>query len=85
VFHSLEAAFAENIEDATSLNSLKSILELKVDMPGTKIQVKPQYNKVDKSLERAQLIVKWGGEFTHAGSHQSKDLGKNLRFGRIHM
>ncbi|KAI8849269.1 histidine phosphatase superfamily-domain-containing protein [Chytridium lagenaria] len=72
-------AIQSQLEDANSLQSLRAILDLKAELPGTKIQVKPSYNKTDKSLEKVQLIVKWGGEFTHGGKHQSKDLGENLR------
>ncbi|KAJ3402557.1 hypothetical protein HDV05_008386, partial [Chytridiales sp. JEL 0842] len=75
-------ALQEQIEDVQSLESLRAILDLKSTLPGTKIQVKPSFNKADKSiLEKVQLVVKWGGllEFTHGGEHQSKDLGENLR------
>ncbi|KAJ3211681.1 hypothetical protein HDU67_004360, partial [Dinochytrium kinnereticum] len=67
------------LEESAPLQSLRAILDLKADLPGTKIQVKPSFNKIDKSLQKVQLIVKWGGEFTHGGKHQSKDLGENLR------
>jgi hypothetical protein len=54
-------ALQEQVEDQASLNSLKTILDLKTGLPGTKIQVKPSFNKQDKSiLEKVQLIVKWG-------------------------
>ncbi|KAJ3355953.1 hypothetical protein HDU83_002238 [Entophlyctis luteolus] len=75
-----DLAIEQKSEDEASLNSLKIILDFKSSLPGTKIQIKPSYNKNDKTLlEKAQLIVKWGGEFTHGGNHQSKDLGENLR------
>ncbi|KAJ3289193.1 hypothetical protein HDU79_004252 [Rhizoclosmatium sp. JEL0117] len=75
-----DLAIAEKSEEATALTSLRTILDFKASLPGTKVQVKPSFNKVNKSvLEKAQLIVKWGGEFTHGGKHQSKDLGENLR------
>ncbi|KAJ3031864.1 UNVERIFIED_CONTAM: hypothetical protein HDU68_011623 [Siphonaria sp. JEL0065] len=75
-----DLAIAEQSEDANSLTSLRTILNFKSSLPGTKVQVKPSYNKTDKTLlEKAQLIVKWGGEFTHGGKHQSRDLGENLR------
>ncbi|KAJ3197002.1 hypothetical protein HK101_006661 [Irineochytrium annulatum] len=80
VSEACDLAIQGQLEDAASLASLRAILDIKADLPGTKVQVKPSFNKADKSvLEKAQLIVKWGGEFTHGGKHQSKDLGENLR------
>ncbi|KAJ1342603.1 hypothetical protein BSLG_002701 [Batrachochytrium salamandrivorans] len=69
----------ENMEDQSSLQQLIHILDAKATMPGTKIQLKPGFSKVDGSLVKVQLIVKWGGVFTHGGLHQSRDLGENLR------
>ncbi|KAJ3239711.1 hypothetical protein HDU78_002711 [Chytriomyces hyalinus] len=75
-----DAAIAAKSEDENALTSLRAILDFKSSLPGTKIQIKPSYSKSDKTLlEKAQLIVKWGGEITHAGQHQSKDFGENLR------
>ncbi|RKO90183.1 histidine phosphatase superfamily-domain-containing protein [Blyttiomyces helicus] len=74
----VEAA-AGDLEDSASLDQLQMILDAKADLPGTKAQIKPSFNKVDRTLEKMQLIVKWGGEFTHGGLHHSKDLGENLR------
>jgi hypothetical protein len=33
----------------------------------------------DKNGKRVQLIIKWGGLFTHGGEHHSKELGERLR------
>ncbi|KAJ3107695.1 hypothetical protein HK100_003533 [Physocladia obscura] len=73
-------AIEQESENQTSLTSLRTILDFKSSLPGTKVQIKPSYSKADKAvLEKAQLIVKWGGEFTHGGKNQSKDMGENLR------
>ncbi|KAJ3332598.1 hypothetical protein HDU76_013702 [Blyttiomyces sp. JEL0837] len=72
-------AIKENLEDPAALESLRTIMELKSELPGTKVQVKPSFHKIEKTLEKVQLVVKWGGEFTHGGKHQSRDLGENLR------
>ncbi|KAJ1339742.1 hypothetical protein BSLG_005648 [Batrachochytrium salamandrivorans] len=67
------------MEDQASLQQLIRILDAKATMIGTKVQLKPGFSKSDGSLEKIQLIVKWGGVFTHGGLHQSRDLGENLR------
>ncbi|KAJ3343154.1 hypothetical protein HDU93_009704 [Gonapodya sp. JEL0774] len=79
VIEAARVALKDGLEDAALLEQLLMVMEKKGEMPGTKIQVKPNFGKKSKVLEKVQLVVKWGGEFTHAGRHQSKDLGLNLR------
>ncbi|KAI3646823.1 hypothetical protein MP228_009751 [Amoeboaphelidium protococcarum] len=69
----------ENLENREKMDQLVAVLENKMLLAGTKVQIKPFFSKEDGLLEKLQIIVKWGGEFTHAGAHHSKDLGENLR------
>lgn len=69
----------EQLEDEEKLDAILEILNKKGEMPGTKVQLKPSFERDTGKLGRIQLIVKWGGEFTHAGLHQARDFGNNLR------
>ncbi|KAL0092063.1 histidine phosphatase superfamily-domain-containing protein [Phycomyces blakesleeanus] len=79
VSSAVEECLEKNLEDSTKLRTLKEILEKKRELPGTKVQLKPQFDKTTGELKKLQVNVKWGGEFTHAGLHQARDLGENLR------
>ena len=60
----------------SSLQQILLVLDKKIKVPGTKVQIRqPDLG----SPSNLQIILKWGGEFTHAGRHQSKDAGENLR------
>ncbi|KAI8603679.1 cortical actin cytoskeleton protein asp1 [Dissophora ornata] len=77
-----EQAMEEGLEDTNKLMLLRNILDKKSNLPGTKVQVKPSITKDEEGNSKSvklKIIVKWGGEFTHAAKYQSRDLGDNLR------
>jgi hypothetical protein len=58
-------------EDKACLEQILNILEAKGKQLGTKVQLRPLFDKSDNVLRRIQLIVKWGGLFTHGMFQQT--------------
>lgn len=63
----------------SSLKQILQVLEKKIKVPGTKMHLRQTSEDAYATPSNLQIILKWGGEFTHAGRHQSKDAGENLR------
>jgi inositol hexakisphosphate/diphosphoinositol-pentakisphosphate kinase len=78
VSEAADKAMNEPGADKVKLASLKRILEKKIPFAGTKTQLKPTFDS-QGHCEKIQVIVKWGGEFTHAARYQSKDVAENMR------
>lgn len=79
VLEALKKAMEEEGADKQDLVFLYDIIERKKAFPGTKIQLKPSFSKLNDQLEKVQLAIKWGGEFSHAAIHQARDYGMNMR------
>ena len=73
-----DAALQIEGSDHEKLESLKKILSKKVVFTGTKAQIKPSFS-AEGECEKIHIVIKWGGEYTHAARYQSRDIGENMR------
>ncbi|KAH9812777.1 histidine phosphatase superfamily-domain-containing protein [Melampsora americana] len=79
IANATDEAFHIEGSDRTKLDQLKFILNSKMGKQGLKAQLKPSFSKtVPTELEKMNIVVKWGGEFTHAARYQSRDIGQNF-------
>lgn len=62
VTNAINRCLEQNLEEESKLMALKEILEKKSELPGTKVQVKPIFDKESNMLRKLQVNVKWGGE-----------------------
>ncbi|OMH79448.1 Inositol hexakisphosphate and diphosphoinositol-pentakisphosphate kinase [Zancudomyces culisetae] len=65
--------------DNNSLRAIQDILYRKMKLVGTKIQLKSNFSKKSGELVDVQVIIKWGGECTHAGLIQAQDLAETIK------
>ncbi|GMM57095.1 inositol polyphosphate kinase [Maudiozyma humilis] len=78
VLQALKIAQEQKAGDPAKLNVLANALEKKMELPGTKIQLKPVLND-ENEVEKVQFILKWGGEPTHSAKYQATELGEQVR------
>lgn len=62
VSQAVQDAIDAKTEDLDKLHALKEILHKKSELPGTKVQVKPKFDRETQELTKVQVNVKWGGE-----------------------
>lgn len=79
VLKTIKLAEEQKLESHEKLFILRTTLEKKIRFPGTKIQLKPVFDKANKEIEKVQFILKWGGEPTHSAQYQACDLGETTR------
>ncbi|BGP55649.1 inositol hexakisphosphate and diphosphoinositol-pentakisphosphate kinase [Rhodotorula sphaerocarpa] len=75
-----EAASVLPGADLEQLEQLRKIIDKKKSTIGTKAQLKPSFS--DDVCETLAIVVKWGGEFTHAARYQARDIAENMRKGK---
>ncbi|GAA5975992.1 hypothetical protein JCM11641_002862 [Rhodosporidiobolus odoratus] len=63
--------------DPEQCEQLRKIIDKKKSTTGTKAQLKPSFN--GDVCESLAVIIKWGGEFTHAARYQARDIAENMR------
>ncbi|KAL3234390.1 Inositol hexakisphosphate and diphosphoinositol-pentakisphosphate kinase [Nakaseomyces bracarensis] len=78
VLQALRIALEEKAGNPTKIKLLANTLEKKLELPGTKIQLKPVLTS-DNEVEKVQFILKWGGEPTHSAKYQATELGEQMR------
>ena len=76
VLEAVEEALIEKVDETEKLILLKEALTKKMSFSGTKVQVKPSFK--GDTFDKIDLVLKWGGDFTHSALYQSKDLGENM-------
>ncbi|GAA5820059.1 hypothetical protein JCM11251_005466 [Rhodosporidiobolus azoricus] len=72
-----EAAASIPGADLEQCAQLRKIIDKKNSTTGTKAQLKPTFD--GEELEQLAVVVKWGGEFTHAARYQARDIAENMR------
>lgn len=78
VLQALRIALEEKAGNPTKIKLLANTLEKKLELPGTKIQLKPVLTQ-NNEVEKVQFILKWGGEPTHSARYQATELGEQMR------
>ena len=79
VSDALQRALTIEGAPVADLEFAADIIERKKQYPGTKIQLKPTFDKTNDMLEKVQMVIRWGGQFSHAARHQARDYGTNMR------
>ncbi|KAI0684852.1 histidine phosphatase superfamily-domain-containing protein [Cytidiella melzeri] len=64
-------------DDLAKLTQLNNALFSKIELPGTKAQLKPVYSK--KQPGQIRKLTKLTLVFTHSARYQSRDLGENMK------
>lgn len=69
-----------NITEASTSNTLNPTTRWKLVGINRKVQLKPaEMNQDTGQVEKLNLILKWGGDLTHAGVCQAEALGQRFR------